>query len=533
MTILLVLPLLIPLLSAALAVLAPGSARTQRWIGVCGTGALLAAALALGRGVLEHGVLAVQMGGWPAPFGITLVADVLGCLMVVLTGVTGFAVAIYSLGDIDGERLGQGFTPLFLVLLLGVNAAFLTGDIFNLYVCFEVMLMASFVLMVLGSGRRQTEGALKYVTLNLVASAIFLAGVGVLYGMTGTLNMAHLAGIMPEVARHHPDLVAAVAGLFLVSFGIKAGLFPLYFWLPSSYHTPPVAVSAVFAGLLTKVGVYALLRVFTLVFAGIDSVYRLLLALAALTMIAGVLGAISQFHIRRILSFHIISQIGYMVMGLGLLVAPDPAVQRLALAGAVFYIAHHIIVKTNLFLIGGIMHRLRGTEQLGQMGGLYRQLPYLALLFLVPALSLAGVPPLSGFWAKLTMIRAGLAAGAWLVVAAALAAGVMTLMSMLKIWNEAFWKPQPDARTDGHPGEQPTEQNDEEAAWQPLPAAVSSDRRGLALTVAPSVGLALLTLLIGLFPGALLDLAGMAADQLLDPMSYLEAVGVSLAGGGP
>jgi len=516
--ILVVLPPLILLISAAVAVLAYRSQRAQGVIGVVGTGGLLAAAVALALTVLKDGAIAVQLGSWPAPFGIALVADVLSAVMVLLGGITGFAVAIYSLADIDEPRRRAGFTPLLLVLLMGVCTSFLTGDIFNLYVCFEIMLIASFVLLALGGERPQMEGALKYVTLNLVSSAIFLAAVGVLYGMTGTLNMAHLARIVPTVAENHPDLLAAVAGLFLASFGIKAGIFPLYFWLPASYHTPPVSVSAIFAGLLagllTKVGVYALIRVFTLVFVGVDSFYRLLLILAALTMLTGVLGAVSQYHIRRILSFHIISQIGYMVMGLGLLASPDPDVRRLGLLASVFYIAHHIIVKTNLFLIGGVIRRLRGTEELQRMGGLYKQWPWLAVLFLVPALSLAGIPPLSGFWAKLAMIRAGLEAGAWLVVAAALAAGVMTLMSMIKIWNEAFWKPQPEDA--------------------PLPAESQLPGRGaLALLLAPAIGLALLTILIGLFPGTLFDLADRAAGELLDTSTYLEAVGIATSGGGP
>jgi multicomponent Na+:H+ antiporter subunit D len=315
---------------------------------------------------------------------------------------------------------------------------------------------------------------------------------------------------MPGVAVEHPDLVAAVAGLFLVSFSIKAGLFPLYFWLPASYHTPPVAVSAVFAGLLTKVGVYALIRMFTLVFVDVGGAHRLLLVLATFTMVAGVLGAVSQYNFRRILSFHIISQIGYMVVGLGLLTSADPDVRRLGLLASVFYIAHHIIVKTNLFLIGGVVRRLGGTEELRDLGGLYRRMPWLAALFLVPALSLAGIPPLSGFWAKLAMIRAGLQAGEWVVVGAAVAAGLMTLMSMIKIWNEAFWKARP------------------QEADQPVTAP---GRGHLAVLLAPAVGLAVLTILIGLFPGFLFDLADGAAVELLDTTAYQEAVNGIGAGG--
>jgi len=510
MSLLVILPVLIPLAAAAISVLAWRSPRAQAAIGVAGTGALLLASLALARAVVTGGPLAVTLGGWPAPYGITLVADTLGAIMVVLGGLTGFAVAVYAVADIDAPRRAAGFFPLLHVLLMGVCCSFVTGDAFNLYVCFEIMLIASFVLLALGGECLQMEGALKYVTLNLISSALFLSALGVLYGMAGTLNLAHLARVMPVVAAGHPDLVAAVAGLFLVSFGIKAGLFPLYFWLPSSYHTPPVAVSAVFAGLLTKVGVYALIRVFTLVFVDVGGAHRLLLVLAALTMVAGVLGAVSQYQIRRILSFHIISQIGYMVMGLGLLVSSDPAVRRLGLLAAVFYIAHHIVVKTNLFLIGGVVRRLFGTEELRDTGGLYRRMPWLAALFLVPALSLAGIPPLSGFWAKLTMIRAGLQAGEWVVVGAAVAAGLLTLMSMIKIWNEAFWKGDP-------------------AGGGASVAAIGRGR--LALLLAPAVGLALITVAIGLFPGLLFDLAGQAADELLDPTLYLEAVGLPGQGG--
>ena len=371
MSTLLILPVLIPLLSATLGLVVSRWQRAQAAVGVAGSVALLAAAVALLQAVNRHGVLAATMGSWPAPMGITLVADTLAALMVLLAAVTGLAVAVYALSDIDRPRRQAGFYPLLHGLLLGVCCAFITGDAFNLYVCFEIMLMASFVLLALGGERPQMEGALKYVALNLISSAVFLTALGVLYGLTGTLNLAHLAVAVPAAAETHPALVTALAGLFLVSFGIKAGLFPLYAWLPASYHTPPVAVSAVFAGLLTKVGVYALLRMFTLVFPGQQSSLQLLLVLSVATMLMGVLGAVAQYHLRRVLSFHIISQIGYMVAGLGLLAVDDPAVRRLGLLAAVFYIAHHIIVKTNLFLIGGLIARLGGSEQLRQSGGLY------------------------------------------------------------------------------------------------------------------------------------------------------------------
>ncbi|MDX1388880.1 MAG: Na+/H+ antiporter subunit D [Acidobacteriota bacterium] len=509
MSTVLVLPIVVPLASAVLGLLAWRSERAQRFIGVAGTAGLLVASLALAAAVRSEGPIAAQMGDWAAPFGITLVADMLSALMVAVTGLMGLAVAIYATVEVDPGRRAFGFYPLLHVLLTGVCGAFLTGDLFNLYVFFEVMLIASFVLLALGGERPQMEGALKYVTLNLVSSAIFLSGVGLLYGMTGTLNMAHLSERVAELAATRPDLVAAVAGLLLVSFGIKAGVFPLYFWLPSSYHTPAVSASAIFAGLLTKVGVYALLRVFTLVFADTVSAHRLLLWIAGLTMLAGVLGAVSQFNVRRILSFHIISQIGYMVMGLALLASPSAAARRMGLIAAVFYIVHHIVVKTNLFLIAGVIRRVRGTEELEETGGLFVAAPWLAALFLVPALSLAGIPPLSGFWAKLAMIRAGLEAELWVLVGAAVAAGLLTLLSMIKIWNEAFWKALPEG----------------------APRSGEPHRAGTVVMVAPVVVLAVVTILIGLFPQALLDLAGQAGDQLLDPSGYRAAVGLATGAG--
>ncbi len=491
---LLVAPVLVPLLTCAACLLAWRRQFVQRALAVLGAAALLGCGVALLWRIEGGGPAATQIGGWPAPFGITLVADMFSAIMVVLAGVVGLSAAIYSLGDIGRRRQSLGYFPLFHVLLMGVCGAFLTGDIFNLFVWFEVMLMASFVLMALGNRRAQLEAAIKYVTLNLLSSALFLAAVGILYGQVGTLNMADLAGQLRHVRQ--PGVANAVSGLFLVAFGIKAAAFPLFFWLPASYPAPPVAVSALFAGLLTKVGVYALIRVFSVVFVhDVGLTHGLILAISVPTMVCGVLGAYAQGEFRRILSFHIVSQIGYMILGLGLFTP-------LALAGAVFYIAHHIIVKTNLFLISGVVHRLRGTFALAQLGGLYRARPALGLLFLIPALSLAGLPPLSGFFAKLVLIKAGLEARQYAVVAAALAVGLLTLLSMVKIWREAFWRPAPPGAPDDRP-------------LRP------SQRR---LLLGPAVALAALTVAIGLAPGLLMELSMKAAEQLINPSDYIRAV---------
>ena len=489
---LLVLPIVIPLATAVASLLARKSRRMQRVLSVIGTGVLLAAAIWLLARVWQHGVQVLQVGGWAAPFGITLVADLLSAVMVLIAAVTGLAVAVYALGSVDEGRERFHYHPLYHLLLLGVCGAFITGDLFNLYVWFEVLLISSFVLLVLGNERAQVRGAVTYVMINLVASLCFLAAVGLLYGLTGTLNMADLAVRLAETDA--PGLVTAISMLFLIAFGVKAAVFPLFFWLPASYHTPPVAVSAIFAGLLTKVGVYALIRVYTLLFTqDVGYTHTILLVVAGLTMVTGVLGAAAQTDVRKILSFHIISQIGYMVMGLALFTP-------LALVGAVFYIVHHIIVKANLFLVAGVAERLVGSFDLKSLGGLYHRHPWLAILFVIPAFSLAGFPPLSGFWAKLILIKAGLDAGAYVIVAVALVVGLLTLFSMTKIWDGAFWKPRV-------------------AGLSPRPA-----RGGVVLMISPVIGLAALTLVIGLWAEPFFQFAMASAAELLDSTTYIQAV---------
>ncbi|HEV8033266.1 Na+/H+ antiporter subunit D [Yoonia sp.] len=488
----LTLPLAIPFVTAVVAYLLRSNP-VGAWVSIIGSGLGLLASIALMVVVLDAGVVVGQMGNWPAPFGITLVADLLSAVMVLITAITGFAVAIYALGDITERQAKLGYHALFQLLLAGVTGAFMTGDLFNLYVWFEVMLIASFGLLILNGGKEQIDGGVKYVALNLISTILFLTGIGLLYGMTGTLNFADLALKVEDI--ENQGLLTVVAMMFMVAFGVKAAVFPLFFWLPAAYHTPSFSVSAVFAGLLTKVGVYALIRMFTLVFDhDIGFTHTVLLWVACLTMVIGVLGAAAQSDFRKILSFHIISQIGYMVLGLALMTP-------LALAGAVFYLVHHIIVKANLFLIAGIAKRLTGGTEVYRIGGLYKSAPFLAILFLIPAFSLAGFPPLSGFWAKYIIVKASLDVEMWFVAFIALAVGLMTIYSMTKIWAEAFWKPHPD-------GLDPKLQNLEHKWAQLLPVA----------------GLAALTIFIGLNPEPFVQFAERTTVQLLDPTAYITTV---------
>lgn len=487
-------PIIIPFTTAAIMLLG------RRQLNFQHVSSMLAAVLHLATGawllytVNQSGIQVLHVASWPAPFGIALVADHLSALMVVITGIIYTAVSVYSRADITADHRERGYYPLMHILVGGISGAFLTGDLFNMYVWFEVMLMASFALLVLGKTRAQLDGGVRYVVINLISTLLFLTGLGLVYGMTGTLNMAHLHIKLRMVS--DPGLVPAVAVLFLTAFGIKSGLFPLFFWLPASYHTPPVATSAIFAGLLTKVGVYALIRTFTLIFPFEGNGLReLVLVAAAATMIVGVLGAATRYHIRRILSFHIISQVGYMILGLGLFTP-------LALAGAIFYLLHHIIVKANLFLISGLIQRHGGSFELSRVGGLYKSHGWVALLFFIPAFSLAGFPPLSGFWAKMILIRATLEAGQFLLAAVAAVVGLLTVYSMVKIWSEAFWKPHPVVAKERSRAVPPMN------AWM----------------LAPIVALAAMTVLIGLSPEPLYQLARTAADELLEPGAYVYTV---------
>ncbi len=493
---LLVAPILMPMATAALVFLAPADRMLRSRISVLGAGALTVLGAVLLFEVWIHGPIAGDMGSWPAPFGITLVADLFSALMVLTAGLAGTAVSVYALADIDFDRAAGGFDSFLQMLLAGVIGAFLTGDLFNLYVWFEVMLIASFALMTLGGDRRQLDGAVKYVAINLISTVLLLAAIGLLYGLAGTLNMADLHGRLGRL--DDQGLLGVVAILFLIAFGIKAAVFPLFFWLPASYHTPPIAVSAIFAGLMTKIGVYALIRTFTLIFpAGIGLITEIIFVAALATMAIGVLGAIAQTDIRRIIAFQVIASIGFMLLGVAL-------GSTLAMAAAVFYMVHAILLKTLLFMTMGIIGREAGSFELANLGGLYRSSPGLAIAFFIGTLALMGIPPLTGFWPKLMIIESGLEQSATLAVATVVIYSLLTFIPLIRIWSHAFWSPGP-----GAPG------------GVDLDLARRDERRLLTLPVA---GLAVVVVLIGLMPEPLMQIANGAAAGILDPTAYLDAV---------
>ncbi|MDP8969993.1 MAG: Na+/H+ antiporter subunit D, partial [Actinomycetota bacterium] len=463
----------------------------QRALGVAAMAATLAGAVGLVDRVRLGGPAAVQVGGWAAPFGITLVADLFAAIMVALAAAMVLIVLLYAIGHPRTRDQARFFHPVYLILAAGVSASFLAGDLFNLFVAFEVMLTASYVLLTLEGGPEQVRGGMTYVVTSLLASTLFITAVALVYAATGTLNMADLAGRLGLI---DPALRAALGLLLLVVFGVKAAIFPLFFWLPDAYPTAVSPITAVFAGLLTKVGVYAIIRTQTLLFAPAQAgPSALLLAIAGATMVIGILGAIVQEDLKRIFSFNLVSHIGFMVMGLGFLTVAG-------LAAAIYYIVHHVIVKTSLFLVGGIIEQTTGTGALHRLRGSLRRSPATAALFAIPALSLAGLPPFSGFVGKLALVQAGLAADRAGIVGVSLAVSLLTLLSMSKIWTGVFW---------GDPGEIDPDDEAQRSAPRPMVGAT-------AVLVAASI-------VVGLGAGPLYDLCIEAAEQLT-PRGYVEAV---------
>ena len=478
---LIVLPVLVPLLAGVGMLWLPAGAGARKsWLMVATGINLVGASLLFVKLLQSDAPVEVAFGGWESPVGIAFYVDLFAGLMVLVAALIGFCGAWYALGEIGQVLWRRHYGFFYLLLFAGINGAFLTGDLFNLFVWFEVMLMASFAMMVMGRNAHTVEGATKYVVLNMLSSFFFLAGLGIFYGKTGSLNLNDVA--MKLASASGDPLVLTSGALLLLAFGIKAGVFPLYFWLPASYPYTGFTTAAVFGGLLTKVGVYALFRVFGGALGFLSAFTAdLFLWIGGFTMVVGVLGAASQFHLRRILSFHIVSQIGYLTLGLGLFTQG-------AFAAAIFYTVHHIIVKTNLFFAAGVISASGRSERLEKLGGLFTRAPLLALLFAIPALSLGGIPPLSGFFAKFLIIRETLREEAWIVAMVALVVGVLTLFSMTKIWSEAFWKDSPRL------------------------GALAGIRPG---RLAPVAVLATVTVVIGLAFGPIYEIADRAAFQLL------------------
>ncbi|AUX42061.1 cation:proton antiporter [Sorangium cellulosum] len=483
-------PVLLPLFTAVLLALISGRPRLERWLSLASSILLCATALVITARTTRGAILVLAIGSWSPRVGIVWVTDSLAALMLLFAAIVAVAALAYAPGSLRGARERRYFYPLQQLMMAGVNGSLVTGDLFNLFVFFELMLLSSFALLALGTRAAGFQHTLAYVVMNLVASALLLGGVGAVYGTAGTVNMAELA-----VRVREGDLPVAFWGaeaLVIVVFMVKAALAPVFFWLPDAYPEASVVVNGLFAGLLTKVGVYTLFRsVPLLCAAGPGGLRPALLVIAAATMIIGVVGALGRSTIRGVLSFHIVSQVGYMIFGLALFTP-------LAVAAGLFHTIHNMVAKTALIFAGGIAERIGRSGKLFHVRGLARTHPFVAAGFFVPAMSLAGLPPLSGFWGKLLLVVAGFRAGAFLVTTVSLVVGLLTLASMLKIWSAVFW---------GEP------------IGQRMPR-VGRDRGMVSATL----GLGALTVLLGVAVAPIFAHLERTAATLLEVTPYVDAV---------
>ncbi|MBL3700078.1 Na+/H+ antiporter subunit D [Leucobacter luti] len=531
MTVLVPLVVLIPLASAALALAVPGHRRLQQGITLVALSAVLVLSGTLMWIVDAQGALVMEVGGWAAPFGIALVVDRVSALMLTVSSIVLLGVFLFSIGqglaDGDEDTPVSIYYPTYLVLGAGVFNAFIAGDLFNLYVGFEILLVASYVLITLGGTAQRIRAGVTYVIVSLVSSVLFLAAIGLIYGATGTVNMAQLTIRIAEL----PSEVQLILNLMLlIAFGIKAAVFPLSFWLPDSYPTAPAPVTAVFAGLLTKVGVYAIIRTQTLLFP-VSSVDLLLLIVAGLTLLVGILGAVSQLDIKRLLSFTLISHIGYMIFGIGMANAAG-------YGATIFYIAHHIIVQTTLFLAVGLIERHGGTTSLSGLGGMLRTAPVIAVLFFIPMLNLGGIPPFSGFIGKLGLFTVAAElqtpAGYWLMGIGALVS-LLTLYALARAWVFAFWRPRKradavEARTGKTPSTEAMMLRErEEALFEQLHDApdaspLQEQKEIPRLMIAATAGMVVVSVALTVFAGPLYAYADRAGENMAEPGRMVQLV---------
>lgn len=441
--------------------------------------------------VATGGPVTMVMGRWLPPFGIAFTVDVFGALLALVSAVAALAAGIAAATDINDSGRRYGFYPFLLLLMAGVSGAFLTGDIFNLYVWFEVLLISSFGLLILGSEREQIDGALKYAVLNLLGTTFFLISVGYLYAIFGTLNMADIAMRAGEL---QGAPLMTLSALFVLAFSMKAAAFPVNFWLPASYHTPRITVSALFGGLLTKVGIYALMRVMVMLFPlQREELSFVIGVVAVLTMVLAAIGMLAQNDLRRLVGYAVIAGIGNMMAGV--------AIGSIAgVSGAVLYALHSIIAMTALYLVVGRAASLSGQWTLSQGGGIYQMAPGFAFLSLALFLAVAGLPPFSGLWPKIMLVKASLDIGAWWLAAGILVSGFLSTIALGRVFLLAYWRPQADDA--------------------PLLAPVSVDWASLG----PIIALTGVIALFGVFPEWPIRLSEAAAETLLDPTAYIRSV---------
>ncbi|WP_346845786.1 Na+/H+ antiporter subunit D [uncultured Rothia sp.] len=491
--------------------------RLQRIISLVAMVAVLVLESTLLMSVWDGAPRVVQLADWPAPFGITMVVDQLSALLLLVSSVISLAVLIFASGqevaDNDYEVPISVFYPTYLLLLAGVSNAFLAGDLFNLYVGFEILLMASYVLITMNANTPRIRSGTTYIVVSVVSSILFLTAIGFIYASVGTVNMADLSlklQTLPTGTQLQLHL------MLLIAFGIKAAVFPLSLWLPDSYPTAPAPVTAVFAGLLTKVGVYAIIRTETLLFPG-GTLDTLLSVVAVLTLVVGILGALAQEDIKRMLSFILISHIGYMIWGISLN-------NELGITTVVFYLAHHIVIQTGLFLVVALIERRGGSANVERLGGMLKVAPWLAVLYFIPAINLGGIPPFSGFIGKIGLLQASVEANTWqayMMAGVGMFVSLLTLLAVARVWNKVFWRSATKA-------EKPTKvmlRAEHDAVSKGKNLLNRHDHKPIPRTmVGSAVGLVAVGTAITLFAAPLFELATHASDNLVHPDRYIESV---------
>lgn len=493
------LPMLAPLVLAAVSLMLRQKDKWQFYL------ALLASLLSLlGSGYLFYDIIAngpqsLTMSGWIAPFGIAFTADALSAVFTMVASLVTVLIILYSPADVDKAASKAGYYTLIMMLLVGVNGSFLTGDIFNLYVWFEVILISSFGLLILGGEKIQLDGAVKYAFLNLLGTTFFLIATGLLYGVTGTLNFADLYGKV--AASDAKGTLAILSIIFLFAFSIKAAAFPMYFWLPAAYHTPRVVVSAIFAGLLTKVGIYALLRIFTITFPeGNGAAFELFGIIGGLTVIVGGLGAIAQTELRRMMAYLLMSGVGTLMIGIGIHT-------QLALMATVHYAVHSMLVMTGLYLISGVIGRMAGSFEIAKVGGIVMQNPFVAICYFGLALAIAGLPPFSGVWPKYMMITAAFEEGHNWLIAAILVGSFLTIAAIGRASIQMIWRG----------GDVDVEDGQYEARGKRL------EGKQLRVMMVPISIIFVLTLYLGVMPNTMIRQADLAAYDLLNVDQYISS----------
>lgn len=492
MTNLIILPILIPLITGVILIFLNQRITAQRVVSTISSIGTIIAAWFIIQKVRTEGVQSLNVSSWDAPFGITLVSDMFSALLVLTTSIVAFICLIYSFKSIGQEREKYYYYAVFNFLIVGVNGAFTTGDIFNLFVFFEVMLMSSYVLLVLGGTKIQLRESIKYLLVNVISSALFVIAVAYLYSVVGTLNMAHISSRINEISINGmPGILTVIAVMFLIVFGLKGAIFPLYFWMPGSYYAPPAPVLALFGALLTKVGVYSITRTYTLFFYHDMDTFGLLSILAILSIVFGVIGAIAYWDMKNIIIYNIIVAVGVILYGVSVM-------NTASISGAVYYLVHDMIIKAALFLLIGMVISITGTSNLRKISGLINRYPGLGWTFFIAALALAGIPPLSGFVGKLLIVQGGFEGESFIGAFIILMSSLLVLFSVMKIFINGFWGKD---RTYGVEEKAPVKR----------------------LLIAP-VMLVVISALYGIGSESVLPYISQAAETLLDPNIYINAV---------